>query len=57
MKLQSNRKNWVVELGLIVRCKLLEIYWISAVLWTLGLWDQSSHGISIMIISRMGEIR
>ena len=57
MKLQSNRKNWVVELGLIVRCKLLEIYWTSAVLWTLGLWDQSSHGISIMIISRMGEIR
>ena len=32
MKLQSNRKNWVVELGLIVRCKLLEIYWTSAVL-------------------------
>ena len=47
MKLQSNRKNWVVELCLIVKCKLLEIYWMSVVLWTLGLWDQSSHGISI----------
>ena len=55
MKLQSNRKNWVAELGLIVRCKPLEIYWTSVVLWILVLWIKSLHGISIMITSYFGR--